>query len=148
MVNISHLNMFNLNSLVSRRPLVLFIALGAVLFLFSVHTTGIAKLNVGSTGASGGWTTSVSHGSPLAQLKKACAAPDPFEEKFGRPNLRMTRAYEGTFAHWPMRRRWRWRRRRRTHTHAPHRLFVQNTVVCQQDPPWRKGHSDYHRRQW
>ncbi|WOO81154.1 uncharacterized protein LOC62_03G004686 [Vanrija pseudolonga] len=99
MVNISHLNMFNLNSLVSRRPLVLFIALGAMLFLFSVHTTGIAKLKVGTSGTSDQWTTTsptVSHGTPLEELKKACAAPDPFEEKFGRANLRMTRAYEGS----------------------------------------------------
>lgn len=31
----------------------------------------------------------------LAGLRKGCKAPDPYEAKYGRANLRMTRSYEG-----------------------------------------------------
>lgn len=32
----------------------------------------------------------------LPQLDSLCSAPDPFEVEYGRTNIRLTRAYEGT----------------------------------------------------
>lgn len=83
-----------------RQPVVLVTILSAIIILLTI--TADLRGNATTYMIPAGWRpgaplqeTDPAVSKRLSAVRKRCRAPDPFESKYGRANLRMTRSYEG-----------------------------------------------------